>query len=131
MSQENVEIVRRVYDALTRGDLDAAFREMHPDVEMKFERAPGAGTLRQREAVKGFLEDYLSAFDSMVFEPEELLENGDQIVALVTRRARPRGSSGDMVVRNGHIWTVRDGTILSMSSFPDPEKALEASGLRG
>jgi hypothetical protein len=54
----------------------------------------------------------------MVFEPEELLENGDQIVALVTRRARPKGSGGEMVVRNGHIWTLRD-----------PEKALEAAGL--
>jgi ketosteroid isomerase-like protein len=101
MAQENVEVVRRVYDALTRRDLDAAFRDMHPDVEMNFQRAPGAGTLRQREAVKGFLEDYLSAFDSMTFEPEQLLENGDQIVALVTRRARPKGGSGEMVVQTG------------------------------
>jgi integrase len=34
---------------------------------------------------------------------------------LVTRRARPKGGSGEMVVRNGHIWTVRDGMILSMT----------------
>jgi len=66
----------------------------------------------------------------MVFEPEEFLENGDQVVVLVTRRARPKGGSADIVVRNGPLWTVRDGTILSMKSFPDPEKALEAAGLR-
>ncbi len=130
MSQENVEVVRRVYDALNRVDFDAAFDEMHPDVEIVFERAPDAGTLQRREAIQGFLEDYLAAFDSMVFEPEKLLENGDQIVALVTRRARPKASSGEMVVRNGHIWTLRHGRILSMKSFPDPEKALEAAGLR-
>jgi ketosteroid isomerase-like protein len=34
------------------------------------------------------------------------------------------------VVRNGHVFTLRDGTILSMKTFPDPEKALEAVGLR-
>src|SRR4051812_24803168 len=130
MSQENVVIVRRVYDALNRIDWDAAFRDMNPDVEIVFQRATDAGTLQRRGGVQRFLEDYLAAFDSMVFEPEELLENGEQIVALVTRRARPKGSSGEMVVRNGHIWTIRDGKVLSMRSFPDPEKALEAVGLR-
>src|SRR5436190_17237862 len=129
MSQENLEIVRRVYDALNRIDWDAAFRDLHPDVEIVFQRAPDAGTLQRREGVQRFLEDYLTAFDSMVFEPEELLESGDQVVALVTRRARPKASSGEMVVRNGHIWTIRDGKVLSMNSFPDPEKALEAAGL--
>jgi len=130
MSEENVEAVRGVYDALNNLDWDAVFRDMDPDVEMKFQRAPDAGTLRQREAVQGFLEDYLGAFEKMIFEPEELFENDDQVVVLVTRRARPKGGSGEMVVRNGHIWTVRDGTILSMKSFPDPEEALEAAGLR-
>jgi ketosteroid isomerase-like protein len=130
LSQENVELVRSVYDALNRSDWDAVFRDMDPDVEVTFQRGPAAGTHRQREAVQGFLEDYLAAFDGMVFVPDELLDTGDQVVALVTRRARAKGGSSEMVVRNGHIWTVRDGTILSMRSFPDPEKALEASGLR-
>jgi ketosteroid isomerase-like protein len=129
MSEENVEIVRGVYDALNSLDWDAVFRDMHPNIEVMFQRAPDAGTLRQREAVQRFLEDYLGAFEEMTFEPEKLFENDDQVVVLVTRRARPKGGSGEMVVRNGHIWTVRDGTILSMRSFPDPEKALEAAGL--
>jgi ketosteroid isomerase-like protein len=65
----------------------------------------------------------------MVFEPEELLESGDRIVALVTRRARPKRGGGEIVVHNGHIWTVRDGAVVSMKSYPDPSKALEAAGL--
>ena len=130
MSQENVEIVRRAYDALNHGDWDAVFREAHPDFEITTQRGPGAGTHRRREAVQDYAEDYIAAFDSMVFEPEEFLENDDQVVVLVTRRARPKGGSGEMVVRNGHIWTVREGSILSMKSYPDPEKALKAAGLR-
>jgi ketosteroid isomerase-like protein len=129
MSHENVEIVRRVYDALNRGDWDAVFRDMHPDVEVTLQRGPGAGAHRGREVVQGFLQDYIETFESMVFEPEELLEHGDEVVVLLTRRARPKGGSGEMVVRNGHIWTVRDGSILSMKSFPDPDHALEAAGL--
>src|SRR4051794_21564543 len=129
MSQENVEIVRRVYDALNQGDWDAVFRDAHPDFEVTTQRGPDAGTHRRREGVQGFGADYLEAFDSMVFEPEEVIENGDQVVVVVTRRARPRGGSLDVVVRNGHLWTVRGGKILSMKSFPDPAKAIEAVGL--
>src|SRR2546430_13601962 len=101
MSQENVEIVRRVYDALNRGDWHAVFRDMHPDVELTTQRP--AGTHRRREAVQGFLQDYIAAFNSMVFQPEEFVENGDQVLVLVTRRARPKGGSGEIVVRNGHV----------------------------
>jgi ketosteroid isomerase-like protein len=130
MSQENVETVRHFYDALNLGDWDAVFRDTHPDFELTTERGPSVGTLRGRERVQGFGEDYIGEFGNFVVEPEEFFEKDEQVLALVTRRVRPTGGGVDIVVRNGHLWTIRDGTILSMKSFPDPEKALEAVGLR-
>jgi ketosteroid isomerase-like protein len=130
MSEQNVEVVRKVYEALNRRDWDAGFHDMHPDFEMTTQREIAAGTRRGRKQVQEFVEEYSAAFDNHIFEPDEFLENGDQVVVLLTRRARPKGGSADIVVRNGHLWTVRDGTILSMKSFPDPEKALEAVRLR-
>jgi ketosteroid isomerase-like protein len=129
MSQENVEVVRPIYDALNRRDWDAVFRDTHPDFEMTTQRGPDAGTHRRREAVQRLIEDTTAAFDNLAVEPEEFLEIGDQVVVLVTTRARPKGGSVDIVVRNGHLWTVRDGTILTLKTFPAPEKALEAAGL--
>src|SRR3954451_25011360 len=129
MSEENVKVVRQVYDALNRGDWDAVFRNAHPKFEITTQRGPGAGTHRRREAVQSYGEDYLEAFEDFLFEPEEFFEKGDEVVVLLTRRARPKGGSVDMVVRNGHIWTVRHGKVVSMTSFPDPMKALEAAGL--
>jgi ketosteroid isomerase-like protein len=129
MARGNVKIVRPVYDSLTRRNWDAVFRDMHPDFEMTTQRGPTAGTYRGQEAVQALIEDAIATFDDLVIEPEEFLENGDQVVALVTARARPKGGSVDIVVRNGHLWTVRDGRILSLKTFPAPEKALEAAGL--
>jgi ketosteroid isomerase-like protein len=129
MSQENVEIVRPIYEALNRRDWDTVFRDMHPDFEMTNERGPDAGTHGRREAVQRLIEDRIAAFDNLVVDPEEFLEIGDQVVVLITTRALPKGANLDIVVRNGHLWTVREGTILSMKTFPAPEKALEAAGL--
>jgi ketosteroid isomerase-like protein len=130
MSRENVVIVRNAYDAFNRRDWDALFRDSHADFEMTTQRGPDAGTRRGRERVTEFAEDYIAAFDELIWDPEEFFEGGDQVVVFVTIRARPRGGSVDLVIRNGHCWTVRDGAIVSMKTFPEPERALEAAGLR-
>jgi ketosteroid isomerase-like protein len=129
VSQENVEIVRRMYDALNQGDWDAMFRDTSPDFEMTTQRGPNAGTVRRREGVEGFLKDYIAAFDRVAWEPNEFIESGEHVVVLLTTRSRPRGGSVDVVTRNGHLWMIRDATILSVKTFPDPKKALEAAGL--
>jgi hypothetical protein len=51
------------------------------------------------------------------------------VVVFVTLRSRPIGSSSDMEVRNGHLWTLRDGTLRSLKTFPVREEALAAVGL--
>jgi hypothetical protein len=50
-------------------------------------------------------------------------------VVIVRNRLRPKGSSAELEFRNGHIWTIQDGTILSLVAFPSPEEALETAGL--
>jgi ketosteroid isomerase-like protein len=129
MSQENVEIVRRVYQALNRRDWETVFRDAHQDFELTTQLGPDPGTRRGRERVMEFLEDYLAAFDAFIWEPEQFFEGQDRVVVFVTTRALPRGGSVDLVVRNGWWWTIRNGVILSVTSFPEPGRALEAAGL--
>lgn len=131
MSRENVEIVRRVYDAANRNDWDAAFRDAHPEFEATFQRGPAAGTHRGRESLQTILLDQRAAFDSWIVEVLEVHESGERVVAIVRSRLRPKGSSAEFEFRNGHIWTIRDGTILSLVGYPSPEDALEAAGLEG
>ena len=128
MSQENVEIVRRVYEAFGRRDWDAMFRDAHPDVELKLKRFD-PGTHQGRERISKVIEDFAGAFDSMIWEPEEFFERGDLVVALITARARLKASSDELVTHNGHLWTMHNGVIVSMEGFPDPAEALEAAGL--
>ncbi len=62
-------------------------------------------------------------------EPEEFFESGDHVVVFVKVVSRPKGTSADMEVRNGHLWTIRDGAITSLKTFAVREEALEAAGL--
>ena len=131
MSQENVEIVRRMYSALDRNDWDAAFQDAHPDFEVTFKEGPRAGTHRGRETLQEVAADLRAGFDYWVVEPLELIERGDQVVAIVSNRLRPKGgTSGEFGYRNGSVFTIRDGMVLSMVGYPTPEEALEAAGLR-
>ena len=129
MSQENVELVRSIYGALNRGDWDAATSQTDTDFEVTFQRGPNAGTHRGRETIQAILEDQREAFDAWIIEVEEVFDNGEQVVALIKSRLRPRGTDAEFEMRNGHIWTIRDGIAVSLRGFPNPEEALEAAGL--
>ena len=129
MSRDNVELVRAVYEPLNRGDWEEVFRDTHAEFEITTQRGPTAGTYRGQEAVKRQVQELFGAFETWSVEPEEFFEVGDYVVAFVKTRSRPVGSRVDMEVRNGHLWTVQDGTIRSLKTFAVRDEALEAAGL--
>jgi ketosteroid isomerase-like protein len=130
MSQENVEVVRSIYKALNRGDWEAATRPTDADFEVTFQRGPNAGTHRGRDSIRAIIEDQREAFDAWIIEVEQVFDSDDQVVALIRSRLRPKGSNAELEIRNGHIWTIRNGVALSLRGFPNPEEALEVAGLR-
>jgi ketosteroid isomerase-like protein len=74
MSQENVEIVRRVYDALDHPD--AAVRALwHPDVEFDVSRdwgvVVGGGRYRGVDGVRSWMLDLYSAWEKMDLNCED------------------------------------------------------------
>jgi ketosteroid isomerase-like protein len=133
MSQENVEIIRRLFDTIDESGWAAAIASphIHDDAELTFKDGPRAGTHKGREQVGAVIADLQGGFESWIAEPVKLIESGDQVVAVVNNRLRPKGgTSGEFEYRNGFIWTFRDGMIVSVVGYPSPEEALEAAGLR-
>jgi ketosteroid isomerase-like protein len=132
MSEENVVVLREMYEAINRRDWDAFFRHAHPEFAFTYRNpaGPDARTRRGREEVAVFAEEYGGAFGSLTWEPEDFVVGENRIVAIVNVHSRPHGGDDDLgiVVRNGHLWTMRDGLYLAMESFPEVERALEAAG---
>ena len=131
MSHGDVETLRAEYEAISRGDWPAVFREAHPDFELKTpDRGLVPQTVRGRQEARRAFEDFFEPFEEVLAEPQEFFERGDLIVVFFLLRSRPKGSSAVVEIRAGHLWTMREGKPARCEIFPEREKALEAAGLR-
>ena len=134
MADTNLELVRRAYDAWNRGDLDAAFAFLDPDVEVSVPpNFPEAGTYRGLTEVRRLMTEHLlPTLENLQAVPERFLDAGDQVVAFV--RYSGRGSATGIEVRgsglDAHLWSLRGGKVESLRMYPGTEEALEAAGLR-
>ena len=130
MSQDNVEIVQRIYDrGLLAGDPALLLDLMGPEIEYVNPReAVEPGTRSGREEVAKAL-TALGDFDWTSNELHELFDAGDSVVARVTFRARGRGSEHQLAQDEAHTWTLREGRIVRFEWGRDLPAALEAVGL--
>jgi ketosteroid isomerase-like protein len=128
MSRENVEIVRRGFEAWLRGDVDAGSEDFAPDIEFDMSRAIGTdrGIYNLNQA-RRLMEEFLEAFDT-VQVGAEYIDSGERVVISFTNRFR--GRDGIEVQARG-IWlcTIRDGLIVRICLYQDVQEALEAAGL--
>jgi ketosteroid isomerase-like protein len=131
MSEENVEMVRRGYEAYNRGDLDGMVADFAPTFEYVTTGAvPDAtGVYRGAEGYKEFLGWMRSEFESPRVAVHELIEAGDQVLASVSLRGRGKQSGVETNWDIWHLWTVRDGKVVRGQTFTGSDEALEAAGL--
>ena len=131
MSQENVEVVRAVFDAWNRGGLADMAPLLAEDVEwlevMGRPEAPGVAQ-RGRSRLESSLESLFDAWEQYRLEPQEVRECGDdRVVAVVREVARGRESKLEVASDWGYLVTVRGRKVTRVEAYRDPAQALEAA----
>jgi uncharacterized protein len=130
MSRADIENLRAVYEAVSRGDWDAAFRDARPDFELRTpDQNPIAGTYRGREEIRDFFAEMWAAFEEVDIQPERFLESNGRILVFLLMQLRPIDSEAKIEMRLVHLWTIRDGKPARCEVFLQREEALEAAGL--
>ena len=135
MSQENVEVVRRVYDAAARRDTEAVFSLYDPDVEWDGSRSRWAEVMprpqvRGHEELRGVFREYFEMWETLEDDLQELIDAGDYVISVVTSRGRGRISGVEVEwAGNAGVWTIRDGKVVRVVWFSSRKEALEAVGL--
>jgi ketosteroid isomerase-like protein len=132
MSQENVEIVRHLYDGWKRGDFRT--RDFF-DVEIEHSRIgselPGInGNWRGIEGLRVAMASYLDALADLRVEAERIIDlGGDRVLVLSRHTARGKTSGLPYEHELGDLFTLSDGKVLRYASYWDREEALEVAGL--
>ena len=129
MSQENVEIVRRVHEGWGRGDFAIGADWLTPDFEWhQFAQAVEPGT-RRGDEVGGALRKIFDVYENVRVEATEFLDAGDKVVVIGRTRATAKGSGLQLDNPVAVVWTVLDGKLARTEFFTDRREALEAAGL--
>lgn len=130
MSEENLDVVRRSFEALVSGDFETAFASFDPHAEWATaEDEPDARTYygleRVRRLVASFAEPWADRFDRAVL-PVEYIDLGDWIVVPTSGRLHGRGSGIEMDIRETYAVRLRGGRIIRVEEYRTREQALEA-----
>jgi ketosteroid isomerase-like protein len=129
MSEENVEIIQRVYEA---EDIEALAREaMHPEVELL--GAIGGieeGTITVgREAVTQALDVDSDIWAERRLELREAIDAGDRVVALVHEYRRGKSSGVVVEADIALVYGFKEGKVVRIVPYMSQAEALEAAGL--
>ena len=131
MSQENVEIVRRILEDAMRGSWEQSTLHLAPDIELH----GTVGGLTEgsvwhgSEQVRDFFEEDSEAWDERRLDAEEFIDAGDCVVVLLHEFRRGKGSGVEMETDTAMVYEVRDGQVVRIQGYMDRTEALEAAGL--
>ena len=130
MSEQNISTVRAIWDAVNRGDLDAAMRRLPDDfvADWSASVAPESGVYSGRENIRGVFEGVGEAWSDVEYFEDEIIDRGDHVVRVGGMRARGKGSGAEVAARGTQVWTFRGDMPISVRLVQSKDEALESLG---
>jgi len=129
MSQENVELSKRVWNLFVAGDTAGVLNLLDPDIEVREPPVlPGARVFHGHAGWQEQLDKFEEAFTNFAYEPLERIDCGDQVISVIhaTGTATSSGIPGAMTYAQLETW--RDGKVVLLQYFANKDQALEAVG---
>ena len=131
MSQENVDLVRRAYEAFLGGDFAATLAKWHPDVEIDGRNLPDGRVYRGHDGILEHVTSWANMWEDWRVELDRFIDAGDdRVVVLTHERGRNKATGMELDALHAELYTVRDGQIVRWQGFSVRAEALEAAGLR-
>jgi ketosteroid isomerase-like protein len=132
MSQENVEIVRRMNAAFNSGDRAAMFAYYRDDAEVRdLLHAPDAPErLIGIDALRAYWEQWDDAFDDFTGEIEEYIDAGACVLTATRWRGKGKDSGVKIDLHTVDVVEYADGKIVRLTTgYSNKHEALKAVGL--
>jgi len=132
MSQENVDIIRRLYDAWLADDFETVYSTFDPDIRLFPD--PEAWWVGMDEkyvghdGVRRYMAAVYEAFEDYRPEVEDIVDAGEgRVLTLAVEHGRGRGSGAQVEsAKTAHLWSLSDGKAVRLDLFLDRQRAAEA-----
>jgi len=126
----NLDFVRSLYAAYSRGDIQAILDNLDGGVEWtsygEGPLLPWGGTRRGVAGAASAFQALADGLDFEAFEPQEFFDAGDDVIVLGRTRARGKRSGGAFDVRWAHFFAIRDGKVARFREFYDTQAVARA-----
>jgi ketosteroid isomerase-like protein len=123
MTETNVEMARRGFGAALRGDLDAIGVLLHPEVKWHGGDPTAEGSCQNRDQALAFMRQ-AQVIRGAGFELVDVVGAGDKVVVIM----RPPSEGDTPAEPVANLTTFRDGKVVEMVHYPNPDDALAAAG---
>jgi hypothetical protein len=132
MSEENVELVRRIFDLWNGPGMTPAERPEFFDPTIRFDlsrRKLNPAVYDGYEGLDRFADDVSEVWDEFSIQLKELIDADFRVVSVMHATGRGRGSGIEIEGDMAWLWTLKDGLVVRVDGDLDREKALEVAGL--
>jgi ketosteroid isomerase-like protein len=130
MSQENIEIVKRLYEAWQRDGFGVVPDLMHPEIEwVNPAYAIEPGTRRGYDEFAAAARALLSVYGDYRVSRIRFYDAGDRVAVQARVSTRSTGNAVPIDGDRGYVFDLRDGKIIAFAWFSDPAEAVKAVGL--
>jgi ketosteroid isomerase-like protein len=129
MSQANVAVVRRLFDAVNRREWETVLTFYSADTEWDDrDLRPEGAVHRGIDAMVREMRAWFGTWANYWQEIEEVAADGDRVAVVIHESGEGKGSGARMDQRIGALITMSDGRIVSTRLYHDPAGALDAVG---
>jgi 2-C-methyl-D-erythritol 4-phosphate cytidylyltransferase len=128
--RRHLAVVGEIIASVNAGRMEAPFAHYHDDVVWdlsEFQSMPGVwdDVYRGHDGLRTYWRDWLSAWETVHFEIDELLAIGDHVIQVQRQRVRGKQSGVELEMPPyAQVWTFRGEKVEAMRFFACREDAL-------
>jgi ketosteroid isomerase-like protein len=130
MTHNNLNVVRSIYDALGKGDVQNVMASMDPNIVWNeadnFPYADGNPYVGPEAVADGVFKRLASEWEYFDVNVESMLDAGDSIVALGHYQGKNKSTSEEIDAQFAHVWKIRDGKAATFQQYTDTAQVRNA-----
>ena len=129
MPEDNVSVVRGMYEAFGRGDIAGVIAALHPQIEWleaeNFIYADGNPYIGPQAVLEGVFMRIAAEWEGFSVAPKEILDAGDTVVGHGYYSGTYKQNGRSVRAQFAHLFSFREGKVVGFQQYTDTAQFLQ------